>query len=67
MDKHIARLNAMLAGAGSAFALLPTGALEQYTHRESTESRIYNNFARVGERLDAAMNKVADEQKERAK
>ena len=62
MDKHIARLNALLAGVGSAFALLPSNALERYMERESTSERIYANFQRVGCHLDAAMRQRKDEQ-----
>lgn len=66
MDKHIARLNAVLAGFGSAFALMPSGALDQYLQRESVESRIHANFLRVGLRMDAAMKRGKDEQEKSA-
>lgn len=66
MDRHLAKLNALLAGFGSAFALFPTGALDHYLKRESVESRVYGNFARVGAHLDSAMQKVRDEQKEQS-
>lgn len=62
MDKHIARLNALLAGVGSAFALPHSNALERYMERESTSERIYANFQRVGFHLNAAMGQVKDEQ-----
>lgn len=62
MDRYSASLQAFLAGIGSAFALFPSGQLDQFAKRDSVESRIYGNFARVGQRLDSAMNKVKDEQ-----
>ena len=62
MDHLTARMNALIAGMTSAFALFPSHALDQFAKRESTESRMYANFARVGQRLDAAMSKVKDEQ-----
>lgn len=64
MNKMITSLNAVLAGFGSAFALFPTGQIEQHIKREPVEARMYANFARVGVRMDAAMNKVRDERKE---
>ena len=66
MDKTFSRFNAIMAGVGSAFALFPTGALDQYLRRESVESRVHSNFAIVGKQLDAAMKKAEDEQKEPA-
>lgn len=67
MDRYVTTLNAFLAGIGGAFALFPSGQLDRYMERESVESRMYNNFARVGERLDNAANRVRDEQATRQK
>lgn len=62
MDRYSASLQAFLAGVGSAFALFPTGQLDQFMKRDSVESRIHANFSRVGKQLDAAMTKAKDEQ-----
>ena len=67
MDRYVTTLNAFLAGIGGAFALFPSGQLDRYMERESVESRMYNNFARVGERLDSATSRVRDEQEKRSK
>ncbi len=64
MNKLITSLNAVLAGFGGAFALFPTGQVEQFTKREPVEARMYANFARAGARMDAAMAKVKDEHEE---
>lgn len=65
MNKMITSLNAVLAGFGSAFALFPTGQIEQYIKREPIEARMYANFARAGLRMDVALKKVKDEQEAR--
>lgn len=58
-------MNAFLAGIGGAFALFPAGQLDAYTVRKSVSDRVYANFARVGQLLDASMHKAKDEQKDR--
>lgn len=62
MNKIVTTINAVLAGFGGAFAIFPTGQIEQFAKREPIEARMHANFARVGQRMDAAMNKVRDEQ-----
>lgn len=63
MNKMITSLNAVLAGFGSAFALFPTGQIDQYIKREPVEARMYANFVRAGMRMDDAMSRVKDELK----
>lgn len=62
MNKMITTLNAVMAGFGSAFALFPTGQIEQFMKREPVESRMHANFVRAGMRLDTAIKRFKDEQ-----
>ncbi|WNY20804.1 hypothetical protein [Xylella fastidiosa] len=55
-------MNDFLSGFGQAFSLWPTESLDRYLVQESPESRIYENFARVGEHMESAMQKVMEEQ-----
>ncbi|ENB4187913.1 TPA: hypothetical protein ACKPW3_001675 [Stenotrophomonas maltophilia] len=63
MNKMITSLNAVLAGFGGAFAIFPTGQIEQFIKREPVEARMQANFARAGMRMEVAIRKVKDEAK----
>lgn len=52
MDKYATTLHALLTGIGSAFVLVPPPAAP--AQRASVETRVFNNFARVGARLESA-------------
>ena len=61
MDTRNKKFSAFLAGFGSAFALFPTVHASSFEAKPSVGDRMYNNFARVGLRLDAATRKVKHE------
>jgi len=67
MNHPLPPLEAILSGASSAFRLSPADALGQYLAPASVESRLHRNFARVGESLERAMGKAANEQKTQQK
>ncbi|HHW4685563.1 MAG TPA: hypothetical protein ACQGQG_09790 [Xylella sp.] len=67
IHRLINKWDVLLGGFGQVFSLFPTDTLDRYLVRESTYSRIYGNFARVGACLDSAMQKVMDEQERHSK
>lgn len=56
------KIGAFVAGMGSAFALFPTGQLDQFVAQPSIAKRLNSNFSRVGENLRRAQGRIRDEQ-----
>jgi hypothetical protein len=60
-DARTRNLTALLAGMTGAFALFPTAQLGAYANRTPVQTRVYANFARVGQLLRTSMRKVGHE------
>lgn len=63
MNNPSKKVGALVAGLGSAFALFPTGQLDQFTNQPSIASRLNRNFGRAGDNMRKAMGQITDEQK----
>lgn len=66
MYSMIGLLRAAVAGFGGAFGWSGTGRIQPFIRRQSVDSRIHENFARVGARMEAAMERVKDEKQKEA-
>lgn len=66
MYRLVPALKAAFAALGGAFLFSPAGRIDRYIKRQSVEDRLYQNFARVGARMEAAMARVKDEQRKQA-
>jgi len=63
MQSMPSRFDPLLTGARSTFGFSRSAALAAWTQRQTTEERMRNNFARVGQSLDNAARNFGNEQK----